>query len=291
MKTTYLSLFSVVLSASLLTGCSAVVTRINANPQGFAQLPPEQQALVKNAQITIGFSTEAVCFALGNPKEITTQATPAGQIQIWHYEPKGYYETEPYSGRSGNTSFWDVWEGDSPVVGPPRGSDRLRVEFLEDRVFAVEQIVDESENSFTRAPIGPDVTLSAYSGTSKIKNSNDLQGDGRRLLKNGYILLAVISCEREDQIPMGQINDEAKKLGGDFVLWSDKDVGTQLIDLTLPGFDAGVGVAARTTNGTNVVPFAIRRYLLTVTFWRKRAIHGLQVSAKPIAISSLPVLS
>jgi hypothetical protein len=278
MKTADALLACAALSAAWLTGCSTVASRINGNPQGFAQLPSEQQPLVKNAQIAIGFGTDAVRLALGNPKEITTQATPAGQIQVWHYEPKGYYENAPDSGQGGDARFWDVWHGDSPVVGAPRGSDRLRVEFLDDRVFGIEQVVDGDENSFTAAPIGPGVTLSAYSGSSKIRSSNDLQGEGRRLLKNGYILLAVISCARGDQIPLGQINDAAKKLGGDIVLWSDQDFGTQPITLTFPGFDAGVGVFAKTTNGSNVVPFAIQRHLLTVTFWRKRMLHGLQVS-------------
>jgi hypothetical protein len=256
---------------------------MSTNPEAFARLPPDQQTLVKNAQIAIGFSTEAVRIALGNPKEITTQATPAGQIQIWYYEPEGYYENEPYSGGGGYSGVWDGWDGDSPVVGPPQGSDQLLVQFLDDRVYAIEEVVNGFKKSFAQAPRSIGVILSPYSGSSEIKSSNDIHDDARKLLESGYILLAVISYEMEDQKSMGQINDEAKRLGADVVLWSDKDMGTETMYLTVPGFDTSAGVLTGgvSPNRAKEVPFAIKRYALTVTFWRRGHLTSTPLPLRP----------
>jgi hypothetical protein len=55
-KTTrILSLATAALCAVLLAGCDTPESRIKDSPQVFARLNPDQQALVKNGQIAVGF--------------------------------------------------------------------------------------------------------------------------------------------------------------------------------------------------------------------------------------------
>lgn len=68
-----------------LGGCSTPASRIAANPAAFDQLTPQQQALVKQGQIAIGMSMDAVRLALGGPDRVTVRTTAQGQEQIWHY--------------------------------------------------------------------------------------------------------------------------------------------------------------------------------------------------------------
>lgn len=149
MRTTHPILFAAALSAVWLTGCSTVSSRISADPAGFAQLPPDQQALVKSGQIGIGFSAEAVKLALGNPTSITLKTNASGQTQVWHYADYDYYNYGPYWGWGwggpgwGGRHGWAGWGwGDPYFWGPPypvQGPDRIRVEFQNDRVVAITQ--------------------------------------------------------------------------------------------------------------------------------------------------------
>jgi len=75
-----------------LAGCSTPDVRIRDNPEAFAQLPPQQQQLVRGGRVGIGFSMEAVKLALGNPDRVTVRTNINGETQIWHYVQYDYYD-------------------------------------------------------------------------------------------------------------------------------------------------------------------------------------------------------
>src|ERR1039457_6798642 len=93
MKTTRLSIVLAALAGTLwLAGCSSPQTRISDHPEVFAQLTPQEQALVRAGQVGLGFSTEAVKLALGQPDRITLRTDAMGQMQVWHYAETVYYD-------------------------------------------------------------------------------------------------------------------------------------------------------------------------------------------------------
>jgi hypothetical protein len=67
------------------SGCSTPDTRIRRNPELFAQLPPEQQELIRRGQVVVGFNAEMVRLALGEPDRYTNRTDQDGTSEIWHY--------------------------------------------------------------------------------------------------------------------------------------------------------------------------------------------------------------
>lgn len=151
MKAKIIGLCAALAGLAALSGCSTISGRIAANPEAFAQLPPDQQALVRNGQIAIGFTSADVRMALGNPTRISTRTDKNGQVEIWHYEDPAYYDYGPYWGWGGwgrgwgpGFGAWGGWYGpgvwDYPMYPyPVRGPDRMRVTFQNDRVIRIEQ--------------------------------------------------------------------------------------------------------------------------------------------------------
>ena len=123
-----------------LAGCSTPATRIKANPEVFARLTPQQQALVQAGQITLGFDQDAVKLALGDPDRVAVRTDADGETTIWHYVTyeangqilfTGYYHT----GR-----HWWGWGAAYPYYldYPDRHvRDRFRVEFKRGLVSAI----------------------------------------------------------------------------------------------------------------------------------------------------------
>ena len=68
-----------------LTGCTTPAMRIHEKPTVFSQLPPDQQSLVQQGKVAVGFSAEAVRLALGNPDRITIRQTSAARTEVWYY--------------------------------------------------------------------------------------------------------------------------------------------------------------------------------------------------------------
>ena len=75
----------VVGTAILSFGCSTPASRINRNPELFAQMPPEQQDLIRRGQVAVGFTSEMVRLALGEPDRYTTRTSQEGVGEVWHY--------------------------------------------------------------------------------------------------------------------------------------------------------------------------------------------------------------
>jgi len=86
MKTIKVLLPLVAAAAALaLAGCTTPAARIKQNPELFASYAPEQQDLIKQGRVAVGFDMEAVRLALGAPDRVRTRTTPDGTSQIWSY--------------------------------------------------------------------------------------------------------------------------------------------------------------------------------------------------------------
>lgn len=86
MKTSrILVLFAAALAAFSLAGCATPASRIKKNPELFASYSPEQQDLIKQGKIAVGFDMDAVRLALGAPDVVRTRLTNDGPSQVWSY--------------------------------------------------------------------------------------------------------------------------------------------------------------------------------------------------------------
>jgi outer membrane protein assembly factor BamE (lipoprotein component of BamABCDE complex) len=158
MKTSKIFLMLATLAGAVwLAGCSTPDYRIKEHPEIFAQLDPQEQAMVRAGQVGLGFSMDAVKLALGNPDRVTIRTTNQGQDQIWHYVETVYYDGAfvyggPYwrgwggrrwggwgwgGGWGGGWGWGGPW-GPYPV-GPVHTYDRFRVEFRNNKVIEFNQ--------------------------------------------------------------------------------------------------------------------------------------------------------
>ena len=76
---------SLVLTLLWLSGCATPDTRIQKAPEVFAQLTPEQQELVRQGNVAVGFSQDAVRLAMGNPDRTWIRTDSVGTREVWGY--------------------------------------------------------------------------------------------------------------------------------------------------------------------------------------------------------------
>lgn len=84
-----LSLVLAVLAGLFAAGCSTVDSRIAKNRAAFNTWPPGVQDKVVVGQIDLGFTTEQVAVALGQPDRVFTRTTADGTSQVWTYRERG----------------------------------------------------------------------------------------------------------------------------------------------------------------------------------------------------------
>ncbi len=82
---TILSVFALAAGIILLAGCSTPQSRIDKNPAVFARLTPEQQQLIKEGKVAIGFDAAMVKLALGDPDRIHERTDASGTSESWSY--------------------------------------------------------------------------------------------------------------------------------------------------------------------------------------------------------------
>ena len=123
----------------LLAGCSTSETRIKNNPEAFDRCTPQQQELIKQGRVAVGFDQEMVRLSLGDPDRITTRTDTSGQSEVWHYVT---YETD--DGVLLYTGYYHRFRG--PVLYPyyldyPARTehDRFKVSFKDDKVVSIEE--------------------------------------------------------------------------------------------------------------------------------------------------------
>jgi len=156
MKTTRLLLAVAAVSGAVwLAGCESTPEgRIKDNPEAFAQLTPQEQAMVKAGQVGMGFGMDAVKLALGAPDRITLRTDERGQVQVWHYVETVYFDGAfvyggPYWGGWGrgygrrgwgwSGGYWGPYLDGPYPVGPVSTYDHFRVEFRNSKVVSFSQ--------------------------------------------------------------------------------------------------------------------------------------------------------
>ncbi|HTB81658.1 MAG TPA: hypothetical protein VK717_12305 [Opitutaceae bacterium] len=122
-----------------LAACSTPSTRIQQNPAAFDRCTPDQQELIKQGKVALGFDVEMVKLALGDPDRITTRTDASGTSEVWHYETyvaddgailyTGYYH-----------HFW------APPLYPyylnyptRKAADHFRLAFKNGKVISIEE--------------------------------------------------------------------------------------------------------------------------------------------------------
>ncbi|SDR69299.1 hypothetical protein [Opitutus sp. GAS368] len=123
----------------VLAGCSTPATRISQNPAAFDRATPEQQSLIKQGKVGIGFDESLVQLALGVPDRITDRTSVHGKTVTWHYVD---YETDEgmllYRGWY-HRGFWGgpyAYYADFPNR---RARDHFKVMFSEGKVVLIEE--------------------------------------------------------------------------------------------------------------------------------------------------------
>jgi len=127
---------------ALLAGCSTPESRINQNPAAFARLTPEQQQLIKEGKVAIGFDQTTVKLALGDPDRIRERTDANGTSEIWSYVTyegddgmllyRGYYHRYYYG-------FGDPFYPYYLAYPTRREHEHFRVVFREGRVVLIER--------------------------------------------------------------------------------------------------------------------------------------------------------
>lgn len=133
-------------SALLLSACATPATRIRQHPDIYARATPQQQALISQGRIGLGFSPAFVALALGAPDRITERTDKTGTETVWHYVEYQYdnsfvaFGAYPFYPYYGGPFFGDPF---APIIiqGPPTEHDRLRVVFKNHQVTSIEQVV------------------------------------------------------------------------------------------------------------------------------------------------------
>ena len=81
----------ILFSVLLFVGCATPEARIGKHPEIYAALPPDVQSVVKEGNIDVGFSTDAVYLALGHPDRQYQRTTDQGTATIWSFVARDYY--------------------------------------------------------------------------------------------------------------------------------------------------------------------------------------------------------
>jgi len=125
----------------LLAGCATPETRINRNPEAFSRLTADQQQLIKEGKVALGFDMSMVKLALGDPDHVRVRTDVHGTSEIWSYVTyegddgmllyRGYYHRF-YYGPGG--PFYPYYLG----YPSRREHEHFRVVFRDGKVIAIE---------------------------------------------------------------------------------------------------------------------------------------------------------
>jgi hypothetical protein len=125
-----------------MAGCSTPETRIRANPEAFNRLTPEEQNLIREGRVGIGFNAEMVRLAVGDPDRIWTRTDTEGATESWSYTTYETYDGFPLY-RGFYHRYYGGWYNSyyPYYLSYPARRDRevFKVVFKEGRVVAIEQ--------------------------------------------------------------------------------------------------------------------------------------------------------
>ena len=129
------------LGLALVVGCATPEARIKKNPEIFAQLSPGDQDLIRQGKVAVGFTTEMVKLALGDPDRTYIRTDASGTNETWSYTT---YETDTgivlYRGYYHRYYRWnDPYFPFYTAYPSRREHEFFRVVFNGGRVSAIEQ--------------------------------------------------------------------------------------------------------------------------------------------------------
>lgn len=146
MKTLSKIFFGAILTTGALflsVGCSTPETRIKAQPELFAKLTPEDQALIKSGRVAVGFTPEMVKLALGEADRRMIRTDANGTNEVWVYAIyettdgaylyRGYYHSHYLRG----DPFFPYYM--SVNAGSRRERETYRLQFAGGKVSVIEE--------------------------------------------------------------------------------------------------------------------------------------------------------
>lgn len=192
-------------------------------------------------------------------------------------------------------------------------------------VFALVALLSGcATNNFTKfyrdqtAGVSPAVlneNLKPFSGTTQVFSSNDLQRDGKDLMRRGYLVLGESAFEAGGNNTDAQLKEQAKLVGADLVLYATKFERSEQSYVPLVQYNPGQtsttyssgtananvygsngvsaygtanssGYSTTTSPGTfstQVVPITVQRYAYNAIYWRqeKPRVLGVQTDNLP----------
>ena len=140
-----------VVAALAVAGCATPAMRIKHNSTLFATFSQEDQNLIKQGRIALGFTPDMVKIALGEPDYIVQRTDQAGTTQTWryvrvdspvdygfygtwgwgpYYSPYGGYRHMGFYGWPGYYTRWSTYR---------QTTDYMRVTFRDSRVVEINQ--------------------------------------------------------------------------------------------------------------------------------------------------------
>ncbi|PTY03159.1 hypothetical protein DB347_22010 [Opitutaceae bacterium EW11] len=81
----HLTYFLIAAGLLLAAGCATPEARIKRNPEIFAQLSPNDQQLIREGKVALGFTPEMVKLALGDPDRVFIRTDASGTSESWSY--------------------------------------------------------------------------------------------------------------------------------------------------------------------------------------------------------------
>jgi len=123
----------------MLSGCSTPETRIAKQPELFNSLTPEEQQLIKEGRVGIGFTTDMVKLALGDPDRVRERVDQSGRSEVWSYiayeGPDGMLLYRGWDHRGWGRPYYPYYM----TIPGRRERSRDEVVFRDGRVVSVEQ--------------------------------------------------------------------------------------------------------------------------------------------------------
>jgi hypothetical protein len=146
MKTSLKILLVPALALSL-AGCSTIDSRIREHSTEFSQLDPDSQALIKQGEVGIGFTTDMVYMALGAPDAKRQHLTNDGRTETWIYAT--YYDDYMGSAFVGYHRWYRFdpigrryhffWGPDIAYTYNAHRDEKIRVAFRDGKVISIDQ--------------------------------------------------------------------------------------------------------------------------------------------------------
>jgi len=127
------------------TGCATPESRIRDNPSVFAEFEKDVQAKVRQGEIDLGFSREAVHIALGAPDRKYVRTTAGGRSEVWSYVAQETHNDRQrvhasFRVRDSNGHMRRVQDSVWVDVRNSREYEKVRVEMRDGTVVAIENI-------------------------------------------------------------------------------------------------------------------------------------------------------